>query len=146
MVASVLPLPEKPLGEESGTREEIEARRSQAFRENRLSQLTQPGGVAVLVDPEGRGEVTVPIRGSVSLNALERAIDGTQAIELTRAREDTAVRMEAGLMRGWLETELDKIEARRKWTKARWWRRLNRIMSLIGLLLLGAIVSFHALR
>ena len=35
-----------------------------------------------------------------------------------------------------------RIREERQWQKARWWRFLNRIMSVIGLLVIGAIVSF----
>lgn len=34
------------------------------------------------------------------------------------------------------ETSLDE----RRWQKARWWRRVNRIMSIMGLLIIGAVV------
>lgn len=28
----------------------------------------------------------------------------------------------------------------KRWQKARWWRRVNRIMSILGLLIIGAVV------
>jgi hypothetical protein len=29
------------------------------------------------------------------------------------------------------------------WQKARWWRWLNRVMSVVGVLIIGAVVSSH---
>ncbi|KAK0891262.1 hypothetical protein LTR57_024846 [Friedmanniomyces endolithicus] len=34
----------------------------------------------------------------------------------------------------------------KEWLKARWWRTLNRIMSLVGLLVIGAVVSLRGLQ
>ena len=67
----------------------------------------------------------------VSASELEKSIGGSE--------EDVAAAMmkhEAGdAERRWREEKT--------WLKAKWWRTLNRIMSVVGVLVIGAVVSLN---
>ncbi|KAH0157040.1 hypothetical protein KCU67_g8070, partial [Aureobasidium melanogenum] len=40
-----------------------------------------------------------------------------------------------------LQAEMRNWESERRYLKARWWRNLNRIMSFVGVALIGAIIA-----
>lgn len=148
MLAAFLPLPAKPADDDVEGGVAAQHRREQEWRQARMSQLSQLGGMTMVIDPEGRSEVVVhgngtETRHSVSAAELGRTLDSsTQPMEPPQAaRENSAVQMQSAFMHSWFGGELEKLELRRRYAKAQWWRRLNRIMSIIGLLVLGAVVS-----
>lgn len=69
-------------------------------------------------------------RKPITANELEKSMD--------RSEED----VQAAMMKHEAGDAEKRWREERQWLKAKWWRTLNRIMSVIGVLVIGAVVSY----
>lgn len=144
MLAAFLPLPPRPDDEEEGV--QGQHTREQAWRKMRGSHMAPQDGVPVAAPP-GTIDQTAGVDSTADVRATSTA-DGNpslpndvQAADAPQTTHRIDHQPQAAFMQSWHSGELEKLELRRRYVKARWWRFLNRIMAVLGLLILGAIVS-----
>ena len=67
------------------------------------------------------------------------------AIDLEKSMQGSEEDVAAAMMKHEAGDAQKRFREDRQWMKAKWWRTLNRIMSVVGALMIGAIVSLYLL-